>query len=381
MRISNPDVVVVGAGAFGAWTALTLVERGARVLLVDAHGPGNPMGSSGGESRNIRAAYGDRNLYTRWSIRAWDRWQSREAEFGMRLLYPSGSLRSLALGEIAGQRAVFNALGHPYEVLTGDEVNARWQQIDYRDEPAILYEPKSGTLAARDAMIAVVDSVRSKGGDFVRARIAPPIESGERLGSVELDGERVFTGTFVFACGPWLPTLFPRLLGRRIKTPRRELFFIAPAPGDARFDWDRCPSLADPLGWTSSDIGGGVKIAPIIRHVAMDPNHGDRMPTPALLDQVRAYVAARLPGLAGRPVVATYVSQLENTDNDHFLIDRHPDLADVIIAGGGSGHAYKMGPVIGEYVAGLALADAQDAELVAVFGFAAHGPVPPGSGG
>src|SRR6476469_3146290 len=69
-----PDVVVVGAGAFGGWTALNLRERGARVVLVDAYGPGNPHASSGGESRNILFAYGEDEIYTLWARSAWDLW-------------------------------------------------------------------------------------------------------------------------------------------------------------------------------------------------------------------------------------------------------------------------------------------------------------------
>lgn len=381
MAQSHSDVVVIGAGAFGVWTALALIERGASVTLVDAHGPGNPLGSSGGESRNIRSAYGDRAIYTRWSMRAWDLWQTREAEFGVRCLYPSGSLRVLESAEVAVQRAVFDALGQQYELITSDEARARWPQLGYRDAQHILYEPCSGTLTARAAMNAVAERFRAKGGRLVQARAVLPTAPTERLERLTIGDESVAAGTFVFACGPWLPRLFPELLRRYIKTPRRELFFLGPAPGDRRFDWDRCPNLADPLGWTSANIGGGVKIAPILRHVPMDPEHGDRNPTPALLDQVRAYVAARLPDLAGQPVVATYVSQLENTDNEHFIIDRHPELSDVVIAGGGSGHAFKMGPVIGEQVAGLVLGDPPDPALQALFGLAAHGPVGADQGG
>ncbi len=381
LAASKTDVVVIGAGAFGAWTALALVERGAAVMLIDAYGPGNLMGSSGGESRNIRAAYGEREIYTRWSMRAWDAWQAREAEFGVRCLYPSGSLRCLADVEVSAQCAVFDALEQPYELLTSDEVRARWPQIQYNGGQRFLYEPQSGTLAARDAMIAVVNQFRAKGGRFVRARIEIPTQRSESISLLNIGGETVSAGTFVFACGPWLPRLFPELLGPMIKTPRRELFFLAQAPGDRRFDWDRCPNLTDPLGWTSSDIGGGVKIAPIIRHVPMDPDDGDRMPTLALLEQVRSYVGSRMPGLACRPVVATYVSLLENTDNEHFIIDRHPHLADVVIAGGGSGHAFKMGPVIGDHVAGLVMGDAPDPELTALFACAAHGPVGLDQGG
>ena len=381
MADHHTDIVVIGAGAFGAWTALELIERGVSVTLVDAYGPGNAMGSSGGESRNIRAAYGDRAIYTRWAMRAWDLWLAREAEFGVRCLYPSGGLRCLTRDDVETQRAVFDALRQPYELLTADEVRSRWPQIGYVERPYILYEPNSGTLAARDAMTAVVEHFTAKGGRFARGRARISQVRGRRLGTLEIDGETVVANTFVFACGPWLPRLFPTLLGPYIKTPRRELFFLGAAPDDRRYRWERCPSLADEGGWTSSDIGGGVKIAPVIRHVPMDPDHGDRMPTPALLDQVRRYVASRLPGLVGRPVVATYVSQLENSDNEHFIIDRHPELADVLVAGGGSGHAYKMGPVIGEYVAGLALGNAPDPALAALFDLASHGPVGPDQGG
>ncbi len=377
----KPDILVIGAGAFGAWTALELAERGARVMLVDTYGPGNALGSSGGESRNIRAAYGAQSIYTRWSMRAWELWQSRQSELGIRCLYPSGSLRALSADEIVQQTCAFDRLGQPYEVLTSDDVHARWPQILYDTPDRLLYEPKSGTLAARDALVAIVARFQAFGGSYRRARVSLPRTSAGRLARVDAEGEGLTADTFVFACGPWLPGLFPDLLGQHIKTPRRELFFLAPAPGDRRFDWDRCPGLADPLGWTSANLGGGVKFAPVIRHVPMDPDGGDRMPTPGLLGQVRAYAAARLPDLANAPVVSTYVSQLENTDNEHFLIDRHPGLSDVIIAGGGSGHAFKMGPVIGEHVAQFVLSGSQPPDLAALFGLAAHGPVPTDKGG
>lgn len=377
-RTVTAEVAVIGAGAFGAWTALSLRELGVDVVLIDALGPGNSQGSSGGESRNIRAAYGERDIYTRWTIRAWDIWQAREQELGRQLLYRCGSLRMLDATAVATQSAVFDKLNQPHEWLDTDEVARRWPQIDYRCDH-ILYEPKSGILAARAALTAVVDLLKAKGGRVLRGRVHPPGDA--RLTSITIDRATVAADRFVFACGPWLPKLFPALLGGWIKTPRRELFFIGPHPGDTRFDWRTCPNLADPLGWTSSDIGGGVKIAPVIRHVPRDPDDDDCRPTAALLDQVRAYVAARLPGLVGGPVVSTHVSQLENTDNEHFLIDRHPGHDNIFIAGGGSGHAYKMGPVIGDHVARFVIDGAQEPELAALFGLSSHGPVADDRGG
>src|SRR5687767_7086398 len=72
---NRPDIVVVGAGAFGAWAALVLRERGTSVTLLDAFGPGNSRATSGGETRQIRVGYGDREVYSRWVLRAFDRWR------------------------------------------------------------------------------------------------------------------------------------------------------------------------------------------------------------------------------------------------------------------------------------------------------------------
>src|SRR5207244_7181228 len=90
----NPtaEIVVVGAGAFGGWTALYLREMGHTVTLIDQYGPGNSRATSGGESRQIRAGYGDREVYTRWVLQAFDRWQAREAEWGRRLFFRTGQL-------------------------------------------------------------------------------------------------------------------------------------------------------------------------------------------------------------------------------------------------------------------------------------------------
>src|SRR3954470_20180201 len=89
---SGPRVVVVGAGAFGGWTALELRRRGARVTLIDAWGPGHARASSGGETRVIRATYGSRAIYTRMAARAMHRWRAHDAAFGGALFRKTGVL-------------------------------------------------------------------------------------------------------------------------------------------------------------------------------------------------------------------------------------------------------------------------------------------------
>ena len=375
-----PDIVVVGAGAFGGWTALTLRERGAKVTMVDAYGPGNPHASSGGESRNIRASYGEREIYSRWAAAAWTAWHARQAEFGRRLIFPNGSLRVIERDELAPQKAIFDRLKLPYEMLKPAEVSKRWPQVRFDDVDEIFFEPQSGVVKARESMIAVAETFVRKGGELRLGYAALGSGSAGKLASVDIEGEKLSAGGFVFACGPWLPKALPTVLGDRIGVPRRELFFIGAAANDHRYRWENVPNITDQILYTSADIGGGYKIAPNIRNVPMDPDEGSRLPSPFLLDQVDAYVKLRLPGLVGRPVISSYVCQTENTSNGHYIFDTHPDYANLWIAGGGSGHAFKMGPVLGQHAAGLVMGEPQAPELKAIFSLASKGPMRPGQG-
>ena len=370
------DVAVIGAGAFGVWTALHLVEAGLSVTLIDMFGAGNERSSSGGESRNIRAAYAGNAFYTGWAREAWSRWLEREAEFGVRLVYPCGSLRAGTSAELADQARLFAEIEAPWEQLGPDEVAYRWPQVSPAGEN-VFYEPESGVLAAMRSLQAVERAFLRRGGLVVRGEAQ--LTRGSASTRLQVDGHALHCDTIVLACGPWLRSLLPGLLGALIRTPRRELVFIAPPPGDTRYGWERCPNLVDALGWTSADLGNGVKIAPPMRGIDMDPNEADREPSPLALDGAEAFVRARLPGLVGRPVVSTYVSQLENTASEDFIIDRHPDVPRVIIAGGGSGHAFKFGPVLGDYVAKAVLAGSAG-EHVNRFGLAAHRPLRAGEG-
>lgn len=369
---NRPDVVVVGAGAFGGWTALELRERGYKVTLVDAYGPGNPHASSGGETRNIRASYGERGIYTDWTTRAWKLWRQRQEEFGRRLIYPSGSIRDPGLRGMAAQIKVFDEMKLPYELLTPEEVNKRWPQIRTDDIPRAFYEVQSGGVKARETSIAVAEAFERKGGKIILGSATVGQGAGGKLGDILVNGEAISAGQYVFACGPWLKTLFPELMGNKIRTPRAELFFVGPARGDYRYNWTNCPGVSDRITYTTADIGGGYKIAARTGDVPMDPDNDERMPTHHLIPAIERYVALRLPGLVGRPIIQSYVCQTEHTANGHFIIDNHPDFQNLMIAGGGSGHAFKMGPFLGTYLADRIDGAPQDPEEKKIFSLSEH---------
>src|SRR5512145_907579 len=130
---SSPRIVVVGAGAFGGWTALELLRRGAHVTLVDAWGPGHARSSSGGETRVIRATYGSHAIYTRMAARALALWRDHDRRFGQRLLQITGALWMFTRDDpfIAASAAALSANGLSLHEVSAVEARRRYPQIDF----------------------------------------------------------------------------------------------------------------------------------------------------------------------------------------------------------------------------------------------------------
>lgn len=378
-----PDIVVVGAGAFGGWTALVLRERGHRVTLLDAYGVGNSRASSGDESRHLRAGYDGRGLYSEWAFRAMAEWKARENEFGKSLMYPAPRLQMAAAMNtaMAEQKAIFDRLKIPYEIAGHDDLRRRYPQINFDDVDLAFVETpvSSAVLKARESVIAVADRFAAKGGTVRVAQARPGAASGRTLTDLDLGmNGRLSAAIYVFACGPWLPKLFPQILGRKISSPRRELYYWGTPAGDSRFSWPNLPTWEDGVlgnyGFPSFDRG--VKVAP--PHAGLflqDPDEDERVPSAYLMRRAREWVAHRFPGMADMPILESRICQVETTANGDFLIDRHPDFDNVWIAGGGSGHGFKHGPLVGQYVADRALGVPGDAGLARLFALAGRGDI------
>ena len=356
MHCMTYDVAVIGAGVFGAWTAYQLRLAGASVLLIDAYGPGNSRASSGGESRMIRLGYGPDEIYSRSSQRSLVLWQQ--------LFEKTDNLfRKTGILWLARERdpyceatlATLKRLNANYEKLGHDELVRRFPQLDVGPISWGILEPDSGVLMARRAVQAVVAKARADGVDYVEAAIRPPTAEQGKIDSIQTtSGSEVAAKRFVFACGPWLPKLFPELLGELIHMTRQEVFFFGVPSGDESFNQGALPAWIDfndlVYGLPNLD-GRGFKLAIDAHGPEFDPDTGDRVVTSAGLNAAREYLARRLPRLANAPVTETRVCQYENTSNGDFLIDRHPGSENVWLVGGGSGHGFKHGPAVGEYVA------------------------------
>ena len=356
---SNSHIAVIGAGVFGAWTAHHLLGSGHRVTLIDAYGPAHSRASSGGESRMTRAAYGKDAVYTRMARDSLPQWKALRQISGLPIFHPAGVLFFFPTEEeyVRDSIAAHKNLGLPTEVLTRAEMARRFPMIDFDGVHVGLYEPGFGVLMARRSVQTLVDRFVRAGGEFRHEAAHTPQQASGRLRSLDLaSGGKVEADAFVFALGPWLPKLFPDVVGPRILPTRQEEFYFAPPAGDRRFLPGAMPGWAD---FNGGDIfygfpdleSRGLKFAHDQHGVEVDPDTQDRRPTQAALAEIVAFRDRRFPLLRGARLTETRVCQYENSSNGDFLIDFHPRLRNVLLVGGGSGHGFKHGPEVGRYAA------------------------------
>ena len=353
-------VIVIGAGAFGTWTARWLRRRGAAVTLIDQYAPGNSLASSGDESRVTRSAHGDDAHYPLWQRRALEQYQQLDPNLfvGTGVLWLAGRQD----GFEAQSAETLERLGIAIERLSPATMAERWPQITTDDLAWGLLEPEGGVLMARRAVAAAARAFVDEGGQL-------------RIGLARVDGadlligdERLAADAFVFAAGPWLPKLLGAVPGLELTVPQQEVIYFAPPPGDARFDVGSVPT------WVEYDAafyglpsveGRGFKIAPDWPGPVVDPDRQERRISDERVAASRAYLRRRFPALAEQPVAEGRVCQYELTADTHFILDRHPSFPAAWIVGGGSGHGFKHGPAVGEYLSALVVEDATAAAEVA----------------
>jgi glycine/D-amino acid oxidase-like deaminating enzyme len=361
------EVAVVGAGAFGGWTALELLRRGAKVTLIDAWGPGNARASSGGETRVIRATYGSRAHYTAMALEALGRWRHYDTQSQQHLLHETGVLWMFGDSERAMDfaHASMSALrdhGAPVEELPLPAARRRYPQIDFENIASVFIEPQAGYLMARRACESVVERFVCEGGTYRLAAVPVPVSAAKdrELRRLELQhGSALEADAFVFACGPWLGSMFPQDLGPYLTVTRQEVYYFGAPAGDPAFTDRGLPVWIDYRDTQLYGIPGnayrGFKIADDAPGVVMDPTMSDRGASLSGIAQAQAFLSMRFPQLAQAPLLGSEVCQYENSPDAELILDRHPRAENVWFLGGGSGHGFKMGPVIGELAAALVL--------------------------
>jgi glycine/D-amino acid oxidase-like deaminating enzyme len=366
-HINKTDrVVVVGAGAFGGWTALHLLQKGLQVTLVDSWGPGNARSSSGDETRVIRSTYGNNAFYFNLNVRALALWTEYQSRWGRQLFHNTGVLWLCYEDRtpFIHDSLPFAAAHHmPYQQLSVAEVNDRYPLVNTADLRHAYLDPFGGYLMARESCRAVADAFVAAGGTLLHAEVAACKFEHSRITSVLLaDGSKLLGDAFVFACGAWLPQLFPDWLAPKITCTRQEVYYFGVPAAHARA-YDQL------LAWVDVDgenfyygIPGnqfrGFKIGVDKRGAAFDPSRDNRLPAPDVLARARAFMAHRFPGLAAAPLIESRVCPYENSADGNFIFEQHPEATNGWCLGGGSGHGFKHGPALGELVTGMLVGSA-----------------------
>ena len=368
---SKPHIAVIGAGAFGGWTALHLLERGARVTLLDSWGPGNSRASSGGETRIMRATYGPAQPYTELAARALKLWPKYERRWKRQFLHRTGVLWMVSSRDDSYERGSVDLLwqnGIKFQELSAAQMKRRWPQINFSDVTWGILESECGYLDARASCQAVVEAFIVAGGTYRQLAVLPQGLENAPLRALPLsDGARLAADFYIFACGPWLGQLFPQTLGERIRATKQDILFFGLPAGDSRFSDATLPVWGDHGQRFFYGIPGrdrrGFKIADDTRGPAFDPTSGERLVSQATVKRVREYLAFRFPAMKGAPLIEARICQYEQTPDSDFIVDRHPRMNNVWFLGGGSGHGFKHGPVLGEVMAELILNDGEPSPI------------------
>lgn len=355
----RPSAIVVGAGVFGASVAHALVLRGWAVQIIECYAPGHARSSSHDTSRLLRMSHGDEDLpdnwYTRSAILSRGLWLEIGQDEGVELFVASGALWLAQSREGFESRSAtdLEALQIPTERLEPGVASQFFPGVHTEDLAFVLYEPLAGILRAT-ACVSTLVGRAIRGGAELRTARALPSQIG-----VQIDGKEQVADQVVWACGPWLPQLFPGLV--HLRSVKQSVFYFGVEP-QWRTPWVPAwlDDAADAYGLGDLD-GNGFKAvhAPPRDGPELDPDLGDRIPEPQALAGTRTALAHRFPSLGNARVVATKVCQYELTPDGHFIVAPTDDDRRQWIVGGGSGHGFKHGPAMGEYVADLLEGSAQ----------------------
>lgn len=359
------DIAIIGAGIMGAAAACEMARDGARVALIDQSRLPNPRGASVDHSKVFRFAYPD-PLYARLAADALKLWREAERETETELMTRTGLLligsrRSQSDSEDAlGCYNALRSVDLEAEMLTGDEAARLFPQFN---ADAIAYgvlDPSGAILHAERAVSAFIDLARRRGVSVIENRRVAAINNRDGVTALATEpGGVIECHRAMVASGPWTRRLLPEV-NNLLATTRQEVFYFEPegkenAPGFGIGDFPIF--FATDAGFYGFPIhhAGAMKIANHEKGDPVDPDRVDESVSPEAINECRAFFAEFIPALADARLKESRVCIYNNTPDDDFIIDWHPELENILIVTGFSGHGFKFGPLIGRIAAELLL--------------------------
>ncbi len=358
------DVAVVGLGGIGSAILAHCARRGARAIGLEQFTRGHELGSSTGLSRMIRKAYFEDPAYVPLLLRAYELWQELERETGVELLRCTGLLM---VGEeeseiIAGATRAARQHSLGYEALSAAVIRVRYPMLQVREEEVGLFEPDGGVLDPERSSEAHRQAAEAAGAEL---RFENALENWRPQGSGFLlqmaDGAEIGCDALVLSLGPWFRVALASL-GVALTVERNVQAWFEPAHpfyAASRFP----PFLLDRRGLPAPlygfpDFGQGVKAAFHSHGASGEIGSLDRgIDLARDIAPIQETMEAWMPGATAR-FLGAKPCPYSLTPDGHFVLDRHPNHARLVLCGGFSGHGFKFAPVIGEIAADLALAGA-----------------------
>ncbi|WP_320784767.1 N-methyl-L-tryptophan oxidase [Streptomyces sp. CRN 30] len=382
----NRDVLVVGAGVFGAATAWALAERGAHVLAVDAHGPTHRYGSSHGEGRIFRRAYWEGPSYLPLLDRAYELWTELEETDGEPLLVRTGGVfvGSSDSGVVDRSRRTALLGGIEHAVWDAERLAERFPWFGVDPDMEALYEPGACTVLATRARLAMLDAaVRRRAGVRFGDEVVAVRSAAQGLDVRLRSGETVSCGSVVLATGPWAGqpldagAMDPAVLGAEFGAVLRPVrvpvywFRADPRLGTAGFpaflhesaDGRVVYGLAEQSATRGVD-GPLVKIG-FHNHQQRPGDPRDTAPhdvPPAFRREMSEAVARVFTGIDPEPV-SWRNCYYTLTPDGGFVIDRAARDPRIVHVAACSGHGFKFATAAGECAAALALGETPGIDL------------------
>lgn len=352
------DTIVLGLGGMGSAVAAHTAARGRRVLGLERFGPAHARGSSHGESRIIRQAYFESPDYVPLLRRAYELWDALEARTEMKLRAQTGGLfvgrpeTTVVAGTLESARRWDLA----HEVYDAADLRRAFPMVTPLDDEVGVYEAVAGALFPEPGVHAHLLAAAADGAELRFGVHATRWEADDAGVRVTLDdGTHADARRLAICAGPWFGRIAADL-DIPLRVERKVQFWFAPldhaAVTPAHLPIYAVQRDGAEMFYGFPDFGGGAKVAHHGRGDGADPDALDRNVGEAEIAYAHAALASFVPAAAGAFLRAD-PCMYTLTPDEHFVIGLHPRHANVVVAGGFSGHGYKFTPVVGEIVAAL----------------------------
>ncbi|WP_010276069.1 N-methyl-L-tryptophan oxidase [Paenibacillus senegalensis] len=352
------DVIIIGAGSMGMSAGYHLAQKGAATLMIDASDPPHQEGSHHGDTRLIRHAYKGGAAYIPLALRSHELWKQLEQIADTQLLVSSGVLNVADPDYYSfGSRPEdARAFGVSVEMLDAAEIGKRWPGWSLPEHFVGMYEPGAGYLFSERCIAAYRRAAMAAGAELLTRTQVVRIAAGGDHVAVTTNEKTYYAEKVLLSVGAWFAALKP-FISLPVRPVRkavgwfraeRSLYAATRFPGFTLHGSEGGYYGFPDLDGTGLKIGrhdGGKEWSPGEPWESFGSYHEDER-------DLRNVLESYMPQAAGQ-LQRGSVCKYEMTPDEHFIIDRHPEYANVLLAAGFSGHGFKFSSVVGEIAADL----------------------------